>query len=419
MIRDLFIKMGVSNNYKLIPESPIIRNNADTFFIGSAIMANMDLFEAEKEKKHEIPQKYITAQRVFSANRLEDVGKYPLATPFEVMLSIFRFGDKSVEPSIDFILNFLNLALGIDPSQLIYLAPYELEIRNTVLSKKVPERNVISWENNIPLRLGKNKPQGYYLKIFLPYKHGIIPISTIGFIEGINGISTDSALFLERLSFVKDNLIHWYESEFFIDLTKEVKAQFPKFNYNEVYLWANHLRTLMALYYDGVRPEGKGPGHTMRKIIRTLSGTLSGDKVCDDKALKLISAGIKSLKNLGYDITETVDVNELTEQIFRQINNGSSQIAREIKRFKRALSNNEIKSSKDLKQWNEERGLTYEWMRKASEDEGVYDLPFPEIEKRFWLRNECYSFDTNQKITDPVQFLKNAESKRMKGVMKN
>ncbi|WP_156773245.1 hypothetical protein [Geobacillus thermoleovorans] len=51
MIRDLFIKMGVSNNYKLIPESPIIRNNADTFFIGSAIMANMDLFEAEKEKK--------------------------------------------------------------------------------------------------------------------------------------------------------------------------------------------------------------------------------------------------------------------------------------------------------------------------------------------------------------------------------
>ncbi|QNU24245.1 hypothetical protein [Geobacillus zalihae] len=90
-----------------------------------------------------------------------------------------------------------------------------------------------------------------------------------------------------------------------------------------------------------------------------------------------------------------------------------------LKRFKRALSNNEIKSSKDLKQWNEERGLTYEWMRKASEDEGVYDLPFPEIEKRFWLRNECYSFDTNQKITDPVQFLKNAESKRMKGVMKN
>ncbi|RIO22392.1 hypothetical protein, partial [Staphylococcus saprophyticus] len=294
MIDSKFMKFGIDNDYNLLKEKKLIRNeDEDTFFVGASIMANMELFETEIKKIHAEPLKYITRQRIFSSNRLDDVGVYPLATSFEISLSIFRFGDDSTQNAINFFLEFFESVMQIDRNDLIYIAPNKFDIHQSLSLLNIDANNIITWSKDIPLRLGKNKSEGYYLKIFYPYKHGIIPIATIAFILENNEIHVDSSLFLERLDMVFQNQITWYETSYFSDTVTLLTDYQEVMDSKDVYMWANHLRSLIMLYSDNIDVSSKGPGHVNKKIIRELAGTLK-----KEMSIELMNLITKSLLNL-------------------------------------------------------------------------------------------------------------------------
>jgi len=409
MITEKFLSLGASDGYVRLAEQPLVRQDGDTFFVMASVAAHLDLFAPGR---HQRPARYLTVQPVFSATRFEDVGKYPMATPFEVMLTIFRFLDKSPEPALSFMERF-SVEIGLKAQDIIYLAPREMGIRDAVIELGVSPDRVISWDRSLPLKLGPDRPEGYYLKMFVTYRNGLIPIATLGFLELDGHVAVDSALFLERLDFMIRGLRHWYEGPYFLPLVKAVRdsGELAHLAHTEQYAWANLLRATAALIADGVLPTGKGPGHVVRKMCRQLAGMIAGIQLSSETLRALSVATLACLRELSDSVELVPDT--LAEVLARLINGASRQIARELAGFKDRLLQGPIPVA-EVEVWKSERGLQIEWMEAVA---AQARLPFPTItpeEKRFWMRNECYSFDESKVIDDPVAFLLAAESKRMR-----
>lgn len=411
-VRDIFHKVGLEHGYELLPEVPMVRESADSFFVMASVAAHMDLFQPGASSE---PAKYRTVQRVFSSSRFEDVGRYPLATSFEVMLSVFRFQDTTSTPALEFTHDFLARSIGASTSDLIYLAPNAMGLREAVLQKGALEEHVVSWDEGIPLKLGKDRGKGDYIKIFLPYRHGLMPVATLGFMELDGGIALDSAFFLERLTVVQEGVRTWYEGSHFAPLVATVDSVdiLKSLPMEEKYLWSNHLRALLALMRDGAVPSAKGPGHTLRKMARQLAGTIAPLQLSADDADRLVAAGEECLAAAGYERVTREDAASHAEILGQLINRSSTQIGKELLAFERRIVQDPLVDPAELETWRSERGLQFEWMKRVAERSDVR-LDLPDQETRFWLRNECYTFDESQPIEDPVGFLAASEERRMK-----
>ncbi|WP_222127314.1 hypothetical protein [Bacillus sp. X1(2014)] len=413
LIRELFIGMGKERNYNVLPEVSLVRENQDTYYIGSAVMAHMHLFE----KKQHTPASYVAAQRIFSSKRLQEIGKYPLATSFEVMLSMFRFGDTDGREALRFAIDFVCKAINGDPGKLIFLAPYELGLRNDVLSLGISSNRVISWNQSLETSLGDGRPTGYYVKMFYPYRHGIIPIGSIGFIESNGKLSVDSAFFMERLSFVREGLPTFYQDRYFAPLMNMVNNHefFANLSFYEKNLWINHIRSIVALLVDGATFDSKGAGHALKKMVRQLAVTILGKKFPYELGEKLIIAANQCLFHLGY--LNKIEYQKLRDTLIAKIDTASNQILKGKKAFIKALrSNQNNMSMEELQKWDSERGLKLEWLEKFAIQEGV-SLLCPQKIKKHQFRNECYSFSETDRIKDPIQFIKDSENQKMKGVL--
>lgn len=418
MIREIFLTMGREKGYEVLPEASLLRENQDTYFVGSAVMANMHLFEPGY---HVFPARYVTAQRIFSSKRLQEIGKYPLATSFEVMLSFFRFGDTDGREALSFTLEFLEKALHIKADRLVFLAPHEMNLRSDVLRLGIPADRVISWDQSLQTNLGEDRPVGYYVKVFYPYRHGIIPVASIGFMKMNDKLAVDSAFFLERLSFVRENLPSFYSSRFFYPLTYVVRSssEFSGLSHTDKFLWANHFRSIVALLLDGAELGSKGAGHAMKKMLRQLAGTIQGKELSRELVLQLVQSAHQCLHELGYGLSHLEGTNRLAEVadlISTQLNRASKQISQECKAFRKVLQKNRSMDKTELEKWHSERGLQYEWMEAVARQIGVI-LPLPPKVRKHKFRNASFSFNESERIKDPILFIKESEGLRTKGAV--
>lgn len=412
MIDEIFRTLAEKEKYKYLQEQKLVRSeDKDTFFVGASIMAHMDIFETSDTNT----QKYYTVQRVFSATRLDDVGYYPLSTAFEVMMSIFRVNDSSVKPSILFILDFLKKSINVDTNEIIFLAPSELDIRNTLIDIGIDEKNIITWSRNIVLDLGSDKNQGLYLKMFIRYKNGIIPCATLGYIDNNGKINVDSALFLERLDFVKEGLDSWYEGKYFKLILAEIEKVrcLSKLKINEKYMWASYLRTLLALYEDGLKSSSKGKGNVLNKLLRLLASTIVNEQVTFEEFRSVIEASSKSLNLLGYRID---NCNDAASELYTLLTKFKTQLDSVTNKFNKWFESTPIDEIKeeDLENWRSEKGVPKKYIENLLKEKGslIYSN---HKEKKFWFRNECYKFDKKYTILNPIDFIRNSEMKRLRG----
>lgn len=414
MIKEIFSKTCIKHNYEMLPEKSLIRQDSDTFFVASSIMANMDLFKCPQLF---IGKKYFTVQRCFSATRINDAGKYPLATPFEVMMSFFRFGDTSPKEAIKFLFVLLEELIGKKADNLYYLAPYELGIRKTIEELDVPEDNLISWVSQIPLNLGKNNPKGYYLKVFMPYHHGVIPVATVGFVYKDDVLCVDSALFMERLDMVKNNYHSWFEGKYYKSLFEAIKLDkaFAFVEVKVIRFWTIMLKTISILLCDGASLQGKGSGHVVRKLLRKL---IWSDREIEFDKLNVIKFEPILRGILLEDINniEVINLVEKLTQVQELLIQMNKQVEKEINNFNKYL--NEINDSiniVDLEKWYSERGIDKVFAIQILSKKGITNIQLKEETKNSWFRNACYSFDSKLEIKDIYKFILDFESKRLKG----
>uniref|UniRef100_UPI003D71CFCB alanine--tRNA ligase-related protein n=1 Tax=Sulfobacillus thermotolerans TaxID=338644 RepID=UPI003D71CFCB len=225
----------------------------------------------------------------------------------------------------------------------------------------------------------------------------------------------DSALFVERLDFVRKRLNHWYEPTAAFGPIVQAGDSHPLFRQmpeQTRYMFVNHLRSMCVLMWDGLSPDGKGNGHVLRKLARSIVGSMHGMEPTEALVGDTIQGVRDALLPLRYDISS--DLKAIQESIYSLLTKSHRQIHGELAKFESRLDSAREIRSDELNMWITERGIHPSWIRRIVENRQM-SLDIPESHKKFWFRNECYSFDPKKRLDNPRQFLIDAESKRMGG----
>lgn len=411
MIYNDFISFGKTKGYYLLENKSIVRKNADTYFIGSAAMAHMELFNILEDSSTTQVKKYITGQPAFISKRLNDVGKYPLESSLQVMLSIFHFNDEGMDTSIKFVLDFLNKYLRFSYQDLLYLAPKEAGIVDTLSELGIPSDQIITWQKGLQLTLGEGRPKGHYLKIFVPYKNGVIPVATLGFIMVGDKITIDSALYVERLQFIAEQKDHIFESSLFEPLNKAIVNHAMLSDLSEKYkhIWVHHIRSLVALLNEGVSYNGKGSGHIVRRMVRQLGTSICGQSITFEEIQNLVQAAFNCLQKI--DVMQKLTTEQVSLILFGLINNASNQLNKEREKFSKWLERTKEINNNELRKWHDERGIPIEIIDQMLLEKGHTPITKPEHSNSFRLQQACYAFNKDIVISNTVQFLIEAEHK--------
>lgn len=393
--------------YEFIPEKSLDNSEEGNTLVGSSIMANMDLLDQQSKVK-----KY-TIQRVFSSNRMEDIGEYPLATPYETMISIFDNNDNSVEFGVNSILNFLSLILDRNVKEFYYLSPNLNVVNDSLRELNLPKEQVISWGENIELNLGDNQNTGLYLKIFMDYKNGVMPIGTIGFLKLSNGnFFIDSALFLERLSFVSEDLDNWFSDIYYDEIYNFVKNNYQENSDVSKRRITILSKSLGALYLDGINLDNNGKGYITKKTLKLLINEIFP---YDEKIISLMEISLDTILKYSDNTSSTsINKNELLKLFltdYKKIKKGYKNSYKDTEKFIKKYSNKKI----EYEHLHGTFGATKNMLKNINKriDDDTFKIVFPEKEKKFWFRNECYKFSEN-KITNPRIFLIESEEKRLR-----
>lgn len=137
--------------HNILQSKLIVRNNnVDTFFIMSTAAAHMELFE---ENAHEEPTRYCSTQKVFSSKRLNDIGGFTLAMPFEVMMSVFHFLDDNEKEAIDNITSYLSSEINISRTEFLWVISQGCSSHQYIKELGVDEKDIIEWSQGTPFQL--------------------------------------------------------------------------------------------------------------------------------------------------------------------------------------------------------------------------------------------------------------------------
>lgn len=391
-----------ARGYKKLKEVSLDKSESNTIFVGSSIMANMNLLNRKNKFG------YVTTQRVFSGKRLDDIGKYPLATPFEVMMSVFKYDSNAFADTFVDIIDFLDSKVGISKKDIIVLAPNDYEVNRDIQSLGINTDLIVHWEKDLPLFLNKNNT-GKYIKLFYPYNNGIVPIGTLGLIKKGSFEFIDSALFLERLSFIKDKKANWFEDYYF----KETMDALDKMNISssDSMTLAIYLRTLLALYNDKITVANTSAGYVVKKMIRKMFTNSKIDLLLEENIEKVMIAISKDLSKLDY-FANTTTVKTMIFDINDQMKKYKKSQMQAVKKLKKLSSKRNV-SKQDLIKLHDEQGLSIKEIKNWGIEKGIDLTNTFEEPQKYWLRNELYKFNNSNRQERPEKIIEKAGARRL------
>lgn len=401
--KDEFTKYMRNIGYSPLAEKRLDQGTSNTLFIGASIMAHMELLNKTSDFK------YVTEQRVVNSQRLNDIGKYPLATPFEVMLSIFMQQKNAFAKALKDIINFLYNVVNINKNKIIILAPNDLSINQDISNVGINKENIVHWNKDLPLFLN-DENKGKYVKLFYPYHDGLMPIGTLGIIKRKNKEFIDSALFLERLSFMKDNKNNWFETTYF----KATMNSFPlKMEPTFKRSLCIYLRTLLILYYDQIHISHNQKGYVVKKIMRNMFSSNPYLSLLSDKDLKkIVICTALDLKKLEYVININV-VEKLISDLTLEMRKYEKAQLTALKNLNR-LSMRQRITSKDLLKLHDEQGLSIAEIEKWAKENSIFiNEELFKKKPKYWLRNELYKFINYNNRKSPQKILEEAGKRRL------
>ncbi|HYF63111.1 MAG TPA: hypothetical protein VD886_09890, partial [Herpetosiphonaceae bacterium] len=358
-MRTAFLSQFPAGDYAPLPEAPVVRDG-ETYFIMSSIAAHIDRFLPRAEPA---PARYVTVQRTLKADKIADIGKSPLANPYEITGSFFRFCDPDPLPGLHTAFRVLANLAGVEARQLYFRTTERLGLSAILGRCGIPRRQIITWSTLKPLSLGPDRPSGEYVYIYAPHRHGFIPVAVLGFIPLPDGMAVDSAFFLERIAMMRENQLYPPTTSVFQALFAAIRetGELGQIAERETYLWAYAFRALVALFWDGAQIGHRHSGHVVKKLVRELAATLRGATLSQASAASLTEAAIAGLRIFGYAI-DGGDAQRIGERLRDAINQASQQIDREFGRLVAQGMGAPLQEA-DLARLESERGLKREWVR--------------------------------------------------------
>lgn len=358
-LRTLYLDYFAQRGHKILPSASLIPKDPTLLFTSAGMVQFKDFFWGRIDPPF---PSATTCQKCFRATDIEKVGKTAFHHTFFEMLGNFSFGDYFKEGAITLAWEFVTKELSIAQERL-WASVYEEDEEAFAIWKDViglpPERVVrLGKEHNWWGPVGNTGPCGPDSEIFVdtgadkacgPDCLGPAcdcdRFSEIwnlvfmqydaqedGTFEPLKRKNIDTGMGLERTAAILQAVESDFETDLFAPIIDAIEASIPRKVEAEKLasrnLIADHIRGVVLLMADGVRPGNDKQGYVLRRILR--SAIRAGEKLELPPSAMTGFVG-PVIETLGEIYPETVAVRSLTERI----------IAREEETFRKTLRSGE------------------------------------------------------------------------------
>jgi len=310
--------------------------------------------------------------------------------------------------SINEAISFLKVMINTKKHQLLFRSSSDNMLLEALSQNGILEENIFVWKSLKPLSIGKNRPTGEYLYTYVKYKHGIVPVMTIGFIPRNETYFIDSAFSIERCAMIREQVFSLPHTSLYKNSWSFIDQSNLPFSIEQKYQLIYLMRSVIALMSDGIIPSNHYRGHILKKLLKLICYTIADIQYIEKEFFLLF------IKNTFIDIFGRVFYDEdcyleISNKIYEYLQFYKKQNQIAIGKFKRLL----LSSSPidDLyRRGYEELGLSHEIINKMLIEAGFEDKAMSAFKPRFSLKNAGYPFDDSSEI-DVDTLLKISEEK--------
>jgi len=276
-VRKKFLDFFRARGHKIVPSSSLIPDDPSVLLTTAGMQQFKSYYLGGADPVRDFGgRSTVSVQKCFRTSDIEAVGDESHLTFFE-MLGNFSFGGYFKEGAISLAYEFLTKAMGFKKSRLsaTYLKGDSGALAE--LKKFLPKNKIkaAGRKDNFWGPTGSEGPCGptveFYVEgieiwnlVFNQYycQRGgrLRPIEEVGGLKGV-----DTGMGLERLMAAANNTTDVYQT----DLFQAIIGLLPvELDLRTKRILADHLRGIVFLIADGVRPSNKGTGYVLRRLIR-------------------------------------------------------------------------------------------------------------------------------------------------------
>ncbi len=358
-LRELFLDYFAGRGHKVVPSASLAPKDPTLLFTSAGMVQFKDILWGRVDPPF---PKAATCQKCFRATDIEKVGKTAFHHTFFEMLGNFSFGEYFKEKAIKLAWEFVTEELLIPPKQL-WASVYEEDNEAYAIWKDViglPAERIVRLgkEHNWWGPVGKTGPCGPDSEIFVdagadkacgPDCPGVTcdcpRFSEIwnlvfmqydaredGSFQPLKRKNIDTGMGLERTAAVLQGVGSDFEIDLFAPIIEAIETSMPgKLEAEKLAsrnLVADHIRGVVLLMADGVRPGNEKQGYVLRRILRSA--------IRASERLELPPGSLKDLvepvsETLGKAYPEIVSARSLAERV----------ISREEETFRKTLRSGE------------------------------------------------------------------------------
>jgi alanyl-tRNA synthetase len=386
-----------------LEESSVVRRpEQDTYFTMSPVAAHMEKF---RDYQNYLGKRFCVTQATFSSNRLEDTHVFPLAQPYETMFSYFSFGAEPIEATLSNLIGFMEAETRLKRANLVFRLTEQFDISRQLNEMNISEEQIFVWKKDFPLVLGAGVDRGHYSFIYSRYKHGLVPIAVVGFIETPSGILVDSVIFEDRIQMIDELKEYPYLTSKFIRVVQIIQESVSSEAVTSAIV--NYTHASLFLYLAGCRLSNTGSGHVLKRLVRETAWIFSLRELDISEAIRIYRAMIEDAKRMGCPIKREV-AEESVSYLYSSLETAYLDIGKKTRLY---LFKKSITDVCEAKRLRDTHGIREEWIKQYNELHG--NESFEIKQTRFSLRNHLYPFmDENTGSFDPVSIMKEAESIR-------
>ncbi len=363
LIREKFLSYFQKKGHLIIPSSSLIPKNDSSVLFTSAGMQQFKFYYTQtlnpfKDNHPELgkplnSRNVATCQKCFRTSDIDSVGDRSHLTFFE-MLGNFSFGGyfkkEAIEMALDFIFNELKIEkerifLTYFPGDLKRNLKRDEESLKILKSLFLNENQIRQGgvEDNFWGPTGITGPCGPTVEIyvdgleiwnlvfneyFFDGKGNYIPLKEKG---------VDTGAGLERLALVLqyplDETKTIFETDLFLPLINIIEPYFQKEpeGLKAIRIIADHIKSIVFLISEGIRPSNIERGYVLRRLIRRISRLFKKYRL-DQKVEEIIEGLIKKVIEIYQDIyPEIKNEGLIKEEIFNEIRKFESTLKRGLK----------------------------------------------------------------------------------------
>ncbi|MBC7220781.1 alanine--tRNA ligase [Candidatus Bipolaricaulota bacterium] len=340
-LRRLYLDYFRKEGHTVLPSSSLVPDDPTLLFTSAGMVQFKDIFWGRVAPAH---PRVTTCQKCFRTTDIERVGTTAYHHTFFEMLGNFSFGDYFKEGAIALAWRFLTGELGLPPERL-WVSVYEEDNEAYAIWRDeigIPAERIVRLgkDHNWWGPVGDRGPCGPDTEIFWDWgpEYGCGPdcpgpacdcdrFSEIwnlvfiqhdaqpdGTLRELGKKNIDTGLGLERMTAVLEGVHSNFDTDLFAPIVEAIaaSARFPLADHQSRNLIADHIRAVVFLVADGVRPGSEAQGYVLRRILRRMVRAADALGMREGRLRLLVEPVVRSLGAVYPEIEER---RSLAEQV--------------------------------------------------------------------------------------------------------